>query len=267
MKQRAAALRKRRFREMIMLPENAAITIMDVLNYHQKSGHFKVPKRNFSAISLRLNTTGKYLFNGKSVSFKPPSICFIPEGLAYERFSYEDDVLVFHFNMLNCTAEDIKVFKISDPEKYRRLFLKALHQRLGGGPSAQYLEIATLYEIFGELAADANSRNAGKNSMAEAAEYMRQNFFHPELTVESLTRRANMSPAQFRRKFRQLYQISPKQYLDSLRFEYAKSLLETGYFTHEEIASRCGFSDAGYFRTAFKKKTGKCIREYLRDPM
>lgn len=94
---------------------------------------------------------------------------------------------------------------------------------------------------------------------------MKQNFFNPELTIESLARRANVSPAQYRRKFRQLYGASPKQHLDSLRFQYAKSLLETGYFSQKEIAFRCGFSDVEYFRASFKKKTGKCIRDYCAE--
>ena len=84
-----------------MLPENMALSIIDVLNFHQKQGHFKVPKRTFSAISLRIHTPGKYSYKNKTVSFEPSSICIIPEGLSYERTAYEDDVLVIHFNALN----------------------------------------------------------------------------------------------------------------------------------------------------------------------
>ena len=86
-----------------------------------------------------------------------------------------------------------------------------------------------------------------------------------ELSIDSLAKRANVSPAQYRRKFRQIYGESPKQYLDSLRFNYAKSLLETGYFSQKEIAFRCGFSDVVYFRTAFKRENGKSIREYCSE--
>lgn len=248
-----------------MLPENAAVTVTDVLNYHQKRGHFKVPKRSFSAVSLRLNTNGKYIFNNKNLSFKPPSICIIPEGLAYERISLDDDVLVIHFNILNYIMEDIKVYKISDVEKYRRLFVKALQLRLENASGARHLETAVLYEILGELQRDFGNFNTSVGGVAETADYIKQNFFNPGLTVDSLAKRANVCPAQYRRKFRQLYGKSPKQYLDSLRFDYAKSLLETGYFSQKEIAFRCGFSGVEYFRTAFKKETGKCIRDYCGD--
>ena len=128
----------------------------------------------------------------------------------------------------------------------------------------QYRENSVLYEILGELSADVGLLNSKKNYIDESAEYMRQNFFNSELSIDSLAKRANVSPAQYRRKFRQLYGESPKQYLDSLRFNYAKSLLETGYFTQKEIAFRCGFSSVEYFRTAFKKEFGKSVKEYCR---
>lgn len=248
-----------------MLPENMALSIIDVLNFHQKQGHFKVPKRTFSAISLRIHTSGKYTYKNKTVSFEPASVCIIPEGLSYERTAFEDDVLVIHFNILNFVMEDIEVYKISDAEKYRRLFIKALQLRLENVSGSRYRETAVLYEILGELSRDFGIFNTKKNYIAESAEYMKQNFFNPELSIDSLSKRANVSPAQYRRKFRDIYGASPKQYLDSLRFNYAKSLLETGYFSQKEIAFRCGFSDVSYFRTAFKKENGKSVKEYLKE--
>ena len=83
-----------------MLPENAAVTVTDVLNYHQKKGHFNVSKRGFSAISLRLNTDGKYIWGNKTLAFKPTSICIIPAGVAYERISLEDDILWMTFRFI-----------------------------------------------------------------------------------------------------------------------------------------------------------------------
>lgn len=245
-----------------MLPENMGVIVTDVLYYHQKQGHFKVPKRSFSAISLRLNTNGKYYFSGQTVSFKTPSICIVPQGVAYERVSFEDDILVIHFDFLNCKMDGIEVYKISDVEKYRRLFDKALNLRLGGYAGAKYSETAVLYEILSALSKDLRSWGSRTDYIAESADYMKQNFYNPELSIDTLAKRANVSPAQYRRKFRQLYGASPKRYLDVLRFSYAKSLLETGYYSQKEIAFRCGFSSVEYFRTAFKKEYGNSVSEY-----
>lgn len=245
-----------------MIPENMALAVTDVLNFHQKQGHFVVPGRSFSAISLRLNTPGKYYFKNKVVSFDPPSVCIIPEKVSYERISFEDDILVIHFETFYFTMEEIEVFPVADPEEYRRLFEEALRLRQENAPGAQYAETAVLNTIFSKLAGEFGSRDIANENIVQTAEYMKQNFSDPELTVESLAGRANVSPAQYRRKFRQVYGVSPKRYLNALRFRYAKSLLETGYYSQKEIAFRCGFSDVDYFRTAFKHETGQCIRDY-----
>ena len=109
-----------------MLPDNLAISVIDVLNYHQKREKVFVPARSYSAITLRLKTSGKYKCKGKTISFEPECICIIPAGVSYERNNFEEDVLVIHFHMLNYVFEEIQVFKISDGVKYKNLFLKAL---------------------------------------------------------------------------------------------------------------------------------------------
>lgn len=248
-----------------MLPENTAVTVRDVLNYHQKQGRFHNSERSFSAISLRLNTDGKYISGNKTIPFQTPSICIIPAGMAYERISLEDDILVIHFDIFNATAGDIEVYKIFDTEKYLKLFMKALKIHTENASGAQFKEAAVLYEILGELSADVKNQSTRRDYISDSEEYMRKNFSDSELSVEALARLTNLSTAQYRRKFGEVYGKSPKQYLDSLRFDYAKSLLETGYFSQKEIAFRCGFSDVVYFRTAFKRKTGKSLTEYLKS--
>ena len=250
-----------------MLPDNLAVMATDVLNFHQKKEKLFVPARSFSAITLRLKTAGKYIYNGKPVPFEPVSICIVPEGVAYERSTLEEDILVIHFHLLNYAMEQIQVFRISDPDKYEALFTKALQLKCENNPGSTYLVTAVLYEILGALTHDVGFATDPKdNRIITSADYMRQHFEDPGLSIEGLAKQASVSPAYYRREFRRLYSTSPKEYLDTLRINYARSLLETGYFSQKEIAARCGISDVGYFRTMFKKKTGKSIKQYLSDP-
>lgn len=250
-----------------MLPENLAISVTDVLNYHQKREKVFVPARTYSAISLRLKTSGKYICKGKTITFEPTSICIIPAGVAYERNNFEEDILVIHFHMFNYIMEEIQVFKVRDASKYQELFSKALSMKYENDISSTYRITAVVYEILSELTRDVGfTANPKDNRIIESAEQMRQNFWNPELSIENLAIQACVSPAYYRREFRRIYGSSPKDYLDTLRIQYAKSLLETGYFSQKEIACRCGYTDAGYFRTVFKRKLGKSIREYLADP-
>ena len=249
-----------------MLPENLAISVTDVLNYHQKKGRVAVSARPFSALTLRFKTSGKYVCKGKTITFEPVSICIIPEGVDYVRNNDEEDILGIHFNMLNFVFEEIQIFKVADGEKYKKLFLDALNLKYENNVGCMYKITSIVYEIFSELARDVGfSNNPKDNRIIESAEYMRQNFWNPELSIDEISKNTCVSPAYFRREFRRVYGTSPKDYLDTLRIQYAKTLLETDYFSQKEISVRCGFSDVSYFRTAFKRKIGKSIKEYLAD--
>ncbi len=250
-----------------MLPEKMAISVVDVLDFHQKQGRFYMPKRKFSAISLRLKTPGKYTFSGKSVTFSPGSICIIPEGLSYTRDASEEMILAIHFQMLDFVMEEIEIFKPRQMAPYLALFQKALELRNQNMAGNHHRICAVIYEIFAMMNQDFGfSSNQKDNRMIESAEYIRQNLSDSSLSVAKLAERACVSVALFRREFKRLYGTSPKQYLDSLRIQYAKTLLETNYFSQTEIALRCGFSDTAYFRTAFKNKTGQSITAYLKEP-
>jgi len=247
-----------------MLPENLAVRVIDVLSYHQKKEKVRVFARSFTAMSLRYETAGKYISKDKCLAFEPVSICIIPEGVSYIRSSEEEDVLVIHFHAMNHVFEEIQIFRVEDGEKYHALFRKALEIKTENDLGSIYRITSIVYEIFSELIRDGGFGDNPKDSrIAEAAEYMRQNFWNSELSVEALAKRAAISQALFRREFHRVYGTSPKAYLDNLRIQYAKSLLETKYFSQKEIAARCGYSDVAYFRAVFKRKFGRSIREYL----
>ena len=249
-----------------MLPENLAISVTDVLNYHQKREKLFVSARTYSAITLRLKTPGKYICKGKTIAFEPGSICIIPAGVSYARNNLEEDILVIHFHMLDYIMEEIQVYKVHDVEKYKALFTKALSIKYENDVGSTYRITSIVYEILSELTRDVGfTANLKDNRILESAEYIRQNFWNSELSIENLAKQACVSPAYYRREFKRVYGTSPKDYLDTLRIQYAKSLLETGYFSQKEIAWRCGYTDVDYFRTVFKRKIGKSIKAYLSD--
>jgi transcriptional regulator GlxA family with amidase domain len=74
-----------------------------------------------------------------------------------------------------------------------------------------------------------------------------------QLSVGVLASRVAMSPRNFARVFRQEYGETPALFVERLRVETAAGLLKESDLSQDEIAQRCGFSDAGALRRSFKK--------------
>ncbi|OOB91676.1 GlxA family transcriptional regulator [Rathayibacter sp. VKM Ac-2630] len=91
---------------------------------------------------------------------------------------------------------------------------------------------------------------ARADSFAEVTEWMLDNL-DQELTVETLARRALMSPRTFARRFRADLGTTPLAWLNRQRLLRAQQLLEETDLTLETIAGRVGFGTAAVMRHHF----------------
>ena len=52
------------------------------------------------------------------------------------------------------------------------------------------------------------------------------------------------------------------RYINRLRFDLARELLRSGYYTIKEVSERCGFNNVNYFCLFIKKETGMSPLHY-----
>lgn len=76
---------------------------------------------------------------------------------------------------------------------------------------------------------------------------------------------AGMSEVYFRKLFKQLYHLTPGQYLTAVRVKRTRELLAYPYLTLEECAKQCGFSTVQYFCRVFKEHTGQTPAKYRKN--
>ncbi|WP_242393642.1 GlxA family transcriptional regulator [Anaeromyxobacter oryzisoli] len=87
---------------------------------------------------------------------------------------------------------------------------------------------------------------------------------HPDaaLDVPALARRAGMSVRHFSRVFRAEVGVSPAAFVERVRVETARRLLEMTTDGVEQVADAAGFGTAEVLRRAFARRIGLSPREY-----
>jgi transcriptional regulator GlxA family with amidase domain len=83
--------------------------------------------------------------------------------------------------------------------------------------------------------------------------------------IDELAGIVNLSNSQFEELFKREKQLSPIQFVKHLRFEKAKSLLETTFLTVKEISFAVGINDQSHFVRDFKLKYGLTPTEYRKS--
>ncbi|RNF85105.1 GlxA family transcriptional regulator [Montanilutibacter psychrotolerans] len=77
-----------------------------------------------------------------------------------------------------------------------------------------------------------------------------------DLSVGQLAQRMHMSPRQFCRRFMAAFSATPQKYVEQLRVEAAKPLLESSRKDIKRIADECGFGSADTMRRTFVRLLG-----------
>jgi transcriptional regulator GlxA family with amidase domain len=85
-----------------------------------------------------------------------------------------------------------------------------------------------------------------------------------ENPIARMAERAGLTSRTFARRFRASTGYEPMGYVQSLRIEEAKQLLETEDLTVEDVGHAVGYQDPTSFRRLFKRKAGLTPAAYRR---
>lgn len=74
--------------------------------------------------------------------------------------------------------------------------------------------------------------------------------------VEKMVERSGLNARTFSRRFRAATGYSPIEYVQALRIEEAKQMLETDELSNDEVGASIGYDDPASFRRVFKRGVG-----------
>jgi transcriptional regulator GlxA family with amidase domain len=102
------------------------------------------------------------------------------------------------------------------------------------------------------------------DAAARACEAWLAEHFRERNAVAGAVRHARMPERSLKRRFKAATGLTLIDYLQNLRIEEAKRLLESSERSAEEISFEVGYEDASFFRRLFRRRTGLAPAEYRR---
>ena len=104
--------------------------------------------------------------------------------------------------------------------------------------------------------------NKNEQFLQTLTAFMETNMGNIDISVDDLMTATGMSRSSLNRKMHELFNLSPKDFLQEARIKHACSLLRQTDLSVKEIAYSCGFSNPHYFANCFKSSTGQTPTEY-----
>jgi DNA-binding response OmpR family regulator len=104
---------------------------------------------------------------------------------------------------------------------------------------------------------------ADKQFLEQLDAIIHENLNNPEIDVENLARRMNMSRATFHRKVKALSDLTPHELINRSRLQKAAGLLADGDYKVYEVADIMGYTLASNFARDFHKQFGMTPTEYV----
>ena len=101
-----------------------------------------------------------------------------------------------------------------------------------------------------------------RHSLSEKITHFLDQHLHNQISVTRLAEHCGTSERSLLRHFRTHFGNSPLGYIQHMRVERAKALLEATQLSFDEVVERCGYSDVPSFRKLFKRETSLTPADY-----
>lgn len=114
-----------------------------------------------------------------------------------------------------------------------------------------------------QFSAQLEAQTARREPLRDVQQFITE---HPggDLSVEALAARARLSPRHFSRAFQAETGATPGRYVERVRVEHARRLLEDSREGVAQISRACGYGTPEALRRAFVKTLGQSPAEYRR---
>jgi len=148
---------------------------------------------------------------------------------------------------------------------YNKMFIAQKTDKVFGDYTCSGLMYDYLLEFYRQTINKSSDHGTAKSEQLMPILNYMDDHFAEDFSMTELADLANISPQHLCRIFKETMHMRPLEYLTYRRLGEAKNLLHHTELPVAEIGCRCGFPDAGYFSTIFKRYEGMSPAEYRKS--
>lgn len=217
--------------------------------------------RPCACFCLYLEGSADYIFENQTLSVEADDVLFLPEGANY-------NIMVKKPSKYICidflfTKKELPPCVSRNVAGIQQEFYKFQYNWITNSP----IQIPKAFELINRIYCRLINVKNGTRSTSlilfkKAVDIILQHYKDSCFSVETLAKDINISTTHLRRIFSQHADKSPAKYINGMRFEQAKILLNTSNLTVGEISQSVGFADPFHFSKSFKATVGVSPTEY-----
>lgn len=224
-------------------------------------------QRGYDSISMRLRGRANFKTEKETFSVKKGDLFYIPKNAQYTQKTSGETIIAIHF--INYTyrksniIEKLTIENSDYAEELMRTMYDVWKEKKQG---YRYKCNSLLYELLyfvNMQVQDKRINNLGHDSrIKDTINYIHSNFRTEQIEIADLAEMCSVSETYFRKLFKQIHSISPKQYIINLKLETASQLLRSQLYSVNEVCEKSGFTDSKYFAKLFKARYGYSPKKF-----
>ena len=185
---------------------------------------------------------------------------------SYDASIYQDAILLLEFNW---HERDIVYYTLTKQEydAVNRMFESVKYDLVEQPDNlwilrVRYFIITLLFTATADFYRNFRQDEIYKDPLvAKVARYLWENL-GDDITLTGILRKFSVNKNTLNEAFNNEMSMSCMAYLEQLRVNLAKKMLQFSDYSISEISSTCGYKDVSYFSKVFKKHTGQTASEY-----
>ncbi|MBE6787752.1 MAG: helix-turn-helix transcriptional regulator [Ruminococcaceae bacterium] len=230
----------------------------------------KSHKRNYDSLSLRLEGSGKFKTEDKTFKVQKGDVLYLPQNADYTQKTAGEKLIAIHFINYNFNRKaKIEIIKAENTEYVEKIALQMYDIWKEKKQGYRHKCTSLLYELLYLLNCQEHEQIidsiTSDQKIKNAIDYIHTNYRSGSIDISYLAKMCSVSETYFRKLFKMIYGVSPKQYILNLKLEIASQLLQSGFYTISEVSDKSGFNDEKYFSKLFKKRFGITPKEFSKN--